>query len=328
MRFMGRRGILGVLVVSVLACVPERPEGGAPRLGMMPKLVGIPYFNACRRGAEEAARELGVELVYDGPDTADSNRQVEIVNAWIARGFEAVAVAPNNPEAMSAVLRRARERGARVLSWDTDAVPAAREVFLNQVDDEAMARALLQVVAEETGGKGSVALISGTETAANQNTWMAHMRRLQPREFPGLVFVEPVEYPGEDEARSYQSAAGLLRRTDRPAALIGITSVSAPAAAKAVRDAGLAGKVVVTGVSLPSAMRSYVESGAVKKFVLWNPVDLGYLTVHAARHLLDGKTFGERFRAGRLGELEVRSGMVLLGKPVVFDRGNIGQFDF
>lgn len=309
---------------------PTADGGPANRVmvGMLPKLVGIPYFNACRRGAEEAARELGIELVYDGPLTADAGRQQEIVSSWVLRGFGAVAVAPNNPESIAPVLEKARARGVRVVTWDTDSLAAARECFCNQVGYEAMAETLVDIVAEEIGGSGSVALISGTETAANQNTWMRLMREYALRKHPALRFVDPVEYPGEDDARAYQSAQGLLKRSDPPAAIIGMTTVSAPAAAKAVFDAGLAGKVTVTGITLPGSMKVYVKNGTVKRFVLWNAIDFGYLTVYAASRLMDGSLATGEADFGRLGRRSVQGGEVVLGPPLVFDASNIDAFEF
>jgi len=320
-----------VLIFALLALSCERasaPGKASLQVGMLPKLSGIAYFTACRKGAEEAAAELGIDLVYDGPITADAARQGEIVNAWILRGFHVIAVAPNNPEAIAPALEKAKAQGIRVITWDTDALPAAREVFVNQVSAAEMARALVEIVAEELGGSGRVALISGTETAANQNTWMGLMRAYAKEKRPGITFVDPVEYPGEDDARSYQSALGLLRRPDRPDALVGMTSVSAPAAAKAVHDAGLSGKVVVTGITLPSSMRTHLKNGTVKRFVLWNPRDLGYLTMHVAKRLAGGEPVTGTFDAGRLKGLQVKDGEVLLGPPVVFDASNIEQYDF
>ncbi len=322
------------LALGIAVAAGCRPEGdrAAPgktiTIGMIPKLIGIPYFNACRRGAEEAAEELGVKLVYDGPETADAVKQNEIANSWILRGFDAVAVAPNNPEAIAPVLEKARERGVHVVTWDTDSVPGARECFMNQVGYEAMAEALVDIISEEIGGAGRVALISGTETAANQNTWMGLMRTYVGKKYPRVSFIDPVEYPGEDDARAYQTAQGLLKRSDPPAGIIGMTTVSAPAAAKAVFDAKLTGKVAVTGITLPSSMRPYVKSGTVKRFVLWNPVDLGYLTVHVARKLADGSLKGEEVEAGRLGKLKLKDGEVVLGPPLVLSAANIDRFDF
>ncbi len=324
------RGILVVLVAFTLGgwtgCEPV--EKKAVTIGMLPKLIGIPYFNACRRGAEEAARELGVKLVYDGPDTADAVQQNELVNSWILRGFHAVAVAPNNPEAIAPVLRKARERGIGVVTWDTDSVPDAREYFCNQVGYRAMAETLVNIVAEEIGGKGRVALISGTETAANQNTWMGIMRAYAEEKYPQVTFIDPIEYPGEDDARAYQSAQGLLKRPEPPDAIIGMTTVSAPAAAKAVFDAKLSGKVAVTGITLPSSMRTYVKNGTVKRFVLWDPADLGYLAVYTAKWLAGGNLQSDTIDAGRLGKLNVEKGEVVLGPPLILDASNVDKYDF
>jgi ABC-type sugar transport system substrate-binding protein len=306
----------------------NQPPAKKITVGMIPKLTGIAYFNACRRGAELAARELGVNLVYDGPLTADAVRQSEIVNSWILRGFDVLAVAPNNPQAIAPVLSKARGRGIHVITWDTDSIPEARECFVNQIAGSALARSLVDIVAGEIGGKGRVALISGTETAANQNTWMDLMRTYAAEKFPGIGFLEPVEYPGEDDARSYQSAQGLLRRPERPDALIGMTSVSAPAAAKAVSDAKLSGKVSVTGITLPSSLRTYVKNGTVKRFVLWNPEDLGYLTVHVAKRIAEGPLARGEVDAGKLGKLKVEDGQIILGPPLVFDAENIDRYGF
>jgi ABC-type sugar transport system substrate-binding protein len=295
---------------------------------MLPKLAGIPYFNECRKGAEEAAKELGVDLVYEGPLTADAVRQSEIVNAWILRKFDVIAAAPNNPEAIATVLEKARERGIRVITWDTDSVPDAREWFVNQASARSIAEALVDIAAGEIGGAGRVALISGTETAANQNTWMRHMREYAAEKHPRVTFIDPPEYPGEDDARSYQAAQGLLRRPERPDGIIGMTSVAAPAAAKAVFDAGLAGKVAVTGVTLPSSLRQYIQNGTVKRFVLWSPRDLGYLTLHVAKSLATGGIAGGELHAGRLGKVALKEGEVLLGPPLIFDATNIDRFDF
>jgi len=307
---------------------PAAPAAKTITVGMMPKLTGIPYFNACRRGAEEAAKELGIRLVYDGPITADAVRQSEIVNSWILLGYDVIAVAPNNPEAIAPVLKKARERGIRVITWDTDALPEARECFVNQVSFQAMAETLVNIIAEEIGGAGPVALISGTETAANQNTWMRLMREHAAAKHPKVSFIDPPEYPGEDDARSYQAAQGLLRRAERPKGLIGMTSVAAPAAVKAVFDAKLSGQVAVTGITLPSSLRTYVKNGTVKRFVLWSPVDLGYLTAHVAKKLAEGGELASEVEAGRLGKLPVKDREIILGPPVVFDASNIDRFDF
>src|SRR6185369_5508895 len=88
-----------------------RPLGQQLTVAMMPKSKGNAYFIACRKGAEEAAKELGIELIWDGPTDTDPAKQNEIVEAWITRGVDVIAIAVENRVGISSVLRKARERG-------------------------------------------------------------------------------------------------------------------------------------------------------------------------------------------------------------------------
>ena len=85
---------------------------------MMPKAKGDPYFVSCRRGAEDAAKELGVDLIWDGPTGLDAAKQNEIVDDWITRKVDVIAVAVENRGGISSVLRKARSRGIPVLTWE------------------------------------------------------------------------------------------------------------------------------------------------------------------------------------------------------------------
>jgi ABC-type sugar transport system substrate-binding protein len=77
-------------------------------------------------------------------------------------------------------------------------------------------------------------------------------------------------------------------------------------------------------------MRKWVENGTVKTVVLWNPVDLGYLTIFAAKALAVGalKPGASGLEAGRLGKKQVEKDQVLLGDPMLFMKENIGKYDF
>jgi rhamnose transport system substrate-binding protein len=97
-----------------------------------------------------------------------------------------------------------------------------------------------------------------------------------------------------------------------------------------VKQAGKSGQVAVVGLSTPKDMAPYVKDGTVKTVVLWNPVDLGYLTVQVAYAVATGslKPGQTSFSAGRLKECRVADGEVLLGPPMRFTRENIDQYDF
>jgi rhamnose transport system permease protein len=88
--------------------------------------------------------------------------------------------------------------------------------------------------------------------------------------------------------------------------------------------------VKVIGLSLPNLNKQFVHEGITDTVILWNTMDLGYLTVHAAAQLHAGqvKPGATAIQAGRLGKLAIRGDNVLLGEPFAFTKGNIDQFDF
>ena len=77
-------------------------------VAMMPKSLGNAYFIACQKGAQEAAEELGIELLWQGPTEPDPAKQSQIVDTWITRGVDVIAVAVENRDAISSVLKKAR----------------------------------------------------------------------------------------------------------------------------------------------------------------------------------------------------------------------------
>src|SRR5262249_37176939 len=155
-----------------------RPFGsaqGRPVIAMMPKAKGDPYFISCRAGAEEAAKELEVDLLWDGPTNLDAARQNELVENWITRKVDAIAVAVENRGGISSVLRKARAKGIKVLTWDADAEPDARDFFVNQATPEGIANTLTDEAARLLGGEGQFAIVTGALSAANQNEWIANI---------------------------------------------------------------------------------------------------------------------------------------------------------
>ncbi len=303
--------------------------GGPKKICMMPKLVGIPYFNASEKGAKEAAQELDVELVYDGPTEAKAALQSQMIEQWIQQQCSAISVAANDPDALAPAMKKAGDAGIETSAWDADVAPDAREVFVNQATFEAIGYELVDVMAEQTDGKGKFLVVTGSLTAPNQVAWLKEMRERMKEKYPemSIASVEPGE---EDLQLGIDITKNYLRANPDTAGVFGITSVALPGAAEAVQQMGLEGKVAVTGLSTPNDMKPYLESGAVEKFVLWNPVDLGYLAVHVANAQLDGNLpKSGTFEAGRLGKVKLLAeDEVLLGPPLVFTPENIDKYNF
>ena len=333
---IGRVALLFALVLVAASCgVGQQPSqgggggGGPKKICMMPKLVGIPYFNASEKGAEEAAEELGVELVYDGPTEAKAALQSQMIEQWIQQQCGAISVAANDPDALAPAMKKAGDAGIKTSAWDADVAQDAREVFVNQATFEAIGYELVDVMAEQTDGKGKFLVVTGSLTAPNQVAWLKAMRERMKDKYPemSIASVEPGE---EDLQLGIDITKNYLRANPDTAGVFGITSVALPGAAEAVEQEGLEGEVAVTGLSTPNDMKPYLESGAVEKFVLWSPVDLGYLAVHVANAQIEGNMpKSGSFKAGRLGKVKmVADDEVLLGPPLVFTQENIDQYNF
>jgi rhamnose transport system substrate-binding protein len=223
-------------------------------------------------------------------------------------------------------------RGIAVVSYDSDTLPTARQIFCNQANTEAIGRIEVDILGKEIGYKGDVAILSAASTATNQNAWIVFMKKeLALPKYSGMHLVTTV-YGNDDPALSTTVAQGLLTKYPNLRGIIAPTTVGIKAAAQVVDVAGKKGKVIVTGLGTPNDMRKYVLNGTVPAFALWNPADLGYLAEYAAHLLAEGMLkakVGATFKAGKLGSYTVGAGgQVLLGPPYVFNAGNIGKFHF
>ncbi|MEM7257414.1 MAG: substrate-binding domain-containing protein, partial [Pseudomonadota bacterium] len=161
----------------------------------------------------------------------------------------------------------------------------------------------------------------------NQNIWIEEMNKVKDQ-YNGINVVATVY--GDDLAdKSYREAEGLMKSHPDLKAIIAPTSVGIVAAAQAISDAGMAGKINVTGLGLPSEMAGHIDSGASKSFAIWNPIDLGYSAVMLANSLIDGADAqpGAEINMGRMGALTLDDNNEgAMADPFVYDASNINDF--
>jgi rhamnose transport system substrate-binding protein len=306
-----------------------RDEHRKPRvmIGVMPKSKGDPYFISCRIGAEKAAADLGVNMIWDGPTGLDAAKQNEIVEGWITRHVDAISVSVENAASISTVLRKARSQGIKVVAWDADAKPDARDYFINQATTQAIGFTLLDEAARVMHEKGEFAIITGALTAANQNLWISFIEeRLTKYPNMKLVSIRPSD---DDRDKAFSEAQTISKVYPNVQVMIVISAPAVPGAAEAVKQSGRKDLLVI-GLSLPNLCKPYVHDGEIEAVVLWNTENLGYLAVDAPAALARG-TFPlgkPSFDAGPLGALEIKGTEIILGAPMIFRKDNIDAFNF
>ncbi|KAA1428087.1 rhamnose ABC transporter substrate-binding protein [Nocardioides antri] len=321
--------------LSLTACGGDDGDsgsgGGDSSITMLPKNLGNPYFDTSTAGAEKAAEELDAEVEEVGPDTASPEAQVPFINTAAQQGVGGLIVSANDPEAICDALTEAMDAGVSVVTFDSDTNPECRDLFINQATAEGIAKVQVDLIAEQIGGSGEVAVLSAAANATNQNAWIEMMEAELETSYPDIELVDIV-YGDDDDQKSFDQTAALLQAHPDLKGIISPTTVGIAAAARYLSDSEHKGKVALTGLGTPNQMREYVENGTVEAFALWNPEDLGYLAMYATKALVDGDIEGEEgdtFEAGDLGEYTVGAdGEVLLGDPYVFNKDNIGDFDF
>ena len=321
--------VVMILTMSLGSAAAARPAAKKIVIGFVPKLINIAYFNAMLKGGREAAARFGVTFDYEGPTTADAALQVKTIKQLIAKHVDAIAVAPDDPAVVAPALQQAEAQGIKTLTADTDAPGTVRRVFVNQALNQAIGVATIDALADAMGKQGDWAIDSCGPAAQNLNSWIAIEKARAAKLYPKMHLIGIV-YSGEDIAKAVADSKDLITGHPTLRGIIGQCSTSAPGAAKAITDLHKIGKVFATGISVPSSMRPYVKNGAVKSFVLWDPVKLGYLTVWAGMQLAKGTSFTAENMVPGLGTIKYLAAqkMLVLGPPVVFDKSNINKYSF
>jgi ABC-type sugar transport system substrate-binding protein len=330
-----KRFVLSVCCLTLVAgfggCGKSQEADGDRRLtvALMPKAKGNAYFVSCKDGAEKAANELGVDLIFDGPTETDPAKQNEIIENWITIGVDVIAAACENSEGISTALRRAQERGIKVITYDADALPDARTFFVNQATPQGIGYKLMDEAARLSDNEGEFAIITASLTAGNQREWQKYIEERRAAEYPNMSMV--ALRPCDDlKDKAQTEATALMAAHPNLKLLMAICSPAVPGAAEAVKQAGRVGQVKVIGLGLPNENRRYVKEGVTDSVILWNTEDLGYLTVQAAVAMVNGtlNPGDEAFAVEGFGKFAIEGDNILLGTPFVFDAGNIDDFDF
>ncbi|MDU0327558.1 rhamnose ABC transporter substrate-binding protein [Microbacterium sp. KSW2-21] len=306
-------------------------DGGNLAITFLPKNLGNPYFETSNKGGEEAITEFGGTFEQVGPSEATPTSQVQYIQTAAQQGVGGLVISANDPSAICDALDEARSAGVKVVTFDSDTDAKCRDLFINQATAEGIAKAQVDLISEQIGDSGQVAILSAAANATNQNAWIELMKSDLAANHPNIELVDVV-YGDDDDQTSFDRTAALLQTYPNLKGIVSPTTVGIAAAGRYLSTSEFKGKVALTGLGTPNQLREYVQDGTITSFALWNPADLGYLSAYATKALIDGTITGKEgdsFEAGKLGTFTVEAdATVLLGDPFVFTKENIGDFDF
>jgi ABC-type sugar transport system substrate-binding protein len=344
------------------ALAPAFGQGKTYKVGVIPKFIAEDYFIACERGFRQAEKELGnikVEWIGDTMSQTSAANQKNYIQSFIDKGYDAILVSALDPESFADTLKSARAKGIKVITWDADVNPAARDYFVNQAESDQIAIQLLKGLAGDlntytASNKATVALVSTTNDSPNQNAWLKAIigeynskKSTDYKHINLLAADDQIVYAGNDQGAAEEKVKSLLSANKNLKGIIALSSLTVPAVSAARDQLGITGAIKIVGVSVPESSRKDMEQGKMSAVVLWQPFDLGYLTLYVTEAVLQGKapkgaTFksplsGKSMTVSFLdGKTPVRypvaghkimaNNVIILGDPIVWNLKNIDRF--
>ncbi len=331
MGLMKRLTVAMAFAAAVFAMASTPASAEKTRIAFIPQLIGIPYFSAMEAGGKAAAEALGVDFLYVGAPTANAAEQVRLMENLMQQKVEAISISVLDSASLNPVIKRAREAGIAVYTSDSDSPTSERQLYVAQALDKELGYVLVDELVEQFGAKGKMAIVSGESTATNLNAWIAFMQERVAQAYPDVEIVDVRYTSGGSSEDALRQAEELMTRFPDIKGIVAVASTTVPGVAQAVQQAGLVGEVAVIGYGSPNTVRPFIKSGVMKKSILWDPYQLGYLTVWAGKQLVEGKSFQAENVVPGMSE-PVRyfeeGRILLLGAPLVITAENVDSFDF
>jgi ABC-type sugar transport system substrate-binding protein len=364
-----KRAIFFLLAVFVVvSAAPVLANGGQEagddvfRVGVIPKFIAEDYFIAVENGFRVAEEELGnvqVDWVGDTMAQTSAANQQNYIQSFIDREYDAILVSALDPESYAATLQDAMDQGILVMTWDADVRADARDWFVNQGEFDLIGIATLQGIAGDleadysANNKATVALVSTTTDSPNQNAWLnAIISEYESKADSDYAHIDlmtdddEIVYAGNDQGTADEKIKALLSANPDIKGIVALSSNTVPAVSSARDQLGIDEDIKIVGISVPESSRADMEAGKMSAVVLWQPFDLGYLTLHLAVDILEGNPpTGSRYESplsetnmtvsfvdGSVinypeeGHKILPNNEVILGPPIVWNLSNIDRF--
>lgn len=325
--FGGALAALGVALMTTSGAVAQ----DTPRMGVVVKIGGIPWFNAMEEGIRQQSEELGWDAWMVGPTSADPALQVRAVEDLIAQGVDAIGVVPNDAEVLEPVLARAREQGIIVITHES---PDQQNVDWNfeMASAVGFGEAHAELLAERMGGDGKYALYVGSLTVPLHNAWADAAVAYLEANYPEMELVADRFGVAESVDDSRSTALDLMRAHPDLEGFLAFGSQGPIGAGRAVDERRMAGQVHVVGPFSPGQGQRLVHQDVITGGFMWNPMEAGKVFVTIADMVLNKVPIEDGTEIPGLGVVSpdvatnniIVDALVTLNKDTVDDLAELG----
>ncbi|OCN02225.1 hypothetical protein A7X67_15715 [Clostridium sp. W14A] len=321
----------------------------------IPKLTGNAFFESANAGAQEYSKQWGFTVDYQGSPNAAVADEVQVVNNAIASGADAICISSVDATGLDSALKKAKDAGMTVVTWDSDVSTDARALMVSQGTPDILGKMLVDMSADSLTKRGKDVSKDAIKycwhysqaTVADQNSWQAAGEKYIKEKYPNWVNVAPDNYYSEQDAEKAVSVGASILEAHKDIDLIVCNdSTALPGQCKAAQNAGLTKKdITITGFASPNSIRDYCKANVIEQWGLWDCGIQGAMGCYLAAYLAAGNTVkvGDKINIPSIGEVEVmpndslvpgakttdtNNGVVLLPERVVFNASNVDKYNF
>ncbi|WP_112671593.1 autoinducer 2 ABC transporter substrate-binding protein [Brucella intermedia] len=305
-----------------------------PTIVTVVKVTGENWFTRMNEGVDAYGKDnANVSASQVGPAKADAAQQTRIIEDLVAKNVSAIAVVPMDPSALEGVLRRASQRGIKVITHEGDSL-VNTDVDIEAFDNKAFGARINEKLAECMGKSGKWTSFVGSLGSLTHNQWVDAGAE-NARQYPDMELVAEKNESFNDANRAYEKAKEILRKHPDIKGFQGSSAIDVIGIGRAVEEAGLQDKTCVFGLGLPKDTGPYLESGAVDQIFFWDPKDAGYVMNKVSDLVLKGEEIKDGMDLGVPGYEKMTvikgpgKGIIIQGQAWVdADKSNYKNFPF
>ncbi|MEO1844825.1 MAG: substrate-binding domain-containing protein [Akkermansiaceae bacterium] len=278
------------LATLLAGCGESKKSDGKYRIAVVPKGTNHTFWKTIHAGANKAAEEEGVEIIWRGPLVeSDREGQIKVVENFITQRVDAITIAPLDDKAMIRPIKEAHDEGMKVVIWDSGLDPSGDKHWDSFVATDNFAAGVKcgKKLAELMGGEGKAILLRHMVGSASTHKRAEGFLKGLKEAGPNIVLISSDKYAGATVEESQEAANNLLNQFADEVDGIFVPNESATEGMMAaMKAAKIAGKVKFVGFDGNDAIIKGVEEGVIDAVCLQDPFNMGYLAVkHSVAHL-------------------------------------------
>ena len=294
----------------------------APKVGVVVKIGGIPWFNAMEAGIKEQGQKLGLDAFMVGPTSADPALQVRAIEDLIAQGVKVIGVVPNDAKVLEPVLMKAQAAGIKVVTHESPAQKGADWNF-ELASSTGFGEAHAKLLAEKMGGKGEYAVYVGSLTVPLHNAWADAAIEYLKTNHPDMKLVGDRYGVAEDVDKSRSTALDLIAAHPELKGFLAFGSQGPIGAGRAVEERRKTGEIFVIGPFSPGQGQKLIKADAIAGGFMWNPKQAGEVFVTMAARLIKGESVKEGDDIPGLGVIKPAGNDIIVDQLLAINKDTV-----